>query len=99
MGALEKNVIWILLLFFKYVNNCLTTVATNEVTGLLKAFSKLDKRIQLTCRIEGNHCINFLDLSLIRTQQTNLKQNDMQNSFVRAYISSVIHIPVKSKDK
>ena len=55
------------LLYKRYVDNCLLTVKKEKIEEILSSFNTYNNNLQFTIELETNNSINFLDLQLIRT--------------------------------
>jgi len=77
MEYLEESVMEKLnfnILFFKrYVDDCLAAVPEDKINLLLQAFNNFHVKLQFTTEIENNNNINFLDLTIYREKNNNLK--------------------------
>jgi len=68
MEFLEEEVIaklnFEIAFFRRYVDDCLTYVATENIAKILQAFNHFHPKLQFTLEVEKNNQINFLDVTI-----------------------------------
>lgn len=68
LGNLDFNV-----LFFKrFVDDCIAAIPSDKINNMLNSFNSFHPKLQFTIETENN-AINFLDLTLIRTNDNKIK--------------------------
>ena len=58
------------LFFVRYVDDILTCIPKDQIDNTLKVFNNYHERLQFTYEIENNNKINFLELTLIKNNNT-----------------------------
>ena len=71
------------LLYKRYVDDCLLIVKKEKIEEILCSFNSYNKYLQFTIEWETNNSINFLDLQLIRTNNKIITNWFRQKNYFR----------------
>jgi len=56
--------------YFRYVDDVFMITSKDKVTQILNSFNEQHDRLKFIIEYEENHCLNFLDLSVINKDNT-----------------------------
>lgn len=83
--------------FYRYVDDCITLVPRDKTNYILELFNSYNSKLQFTIEIEDNNTLNFLDLSLIRTNNTINTQWFTKSTWSERYINFRSNHPISQK--
>ena len=92
-----KNYNNYVLLYKKYVDDCLLIVKKDKIEDILSSFKNYNKNLQFTIEREKNNSINFLDIQLIRTNNKIITNWFRKSTASGRYMNYLSHHPETQK--
>ena len=65
-----RNLLFSPLFFYRYVDDIITCIAHDKIDQMLHIFNSYEQRLQFTHELEIDNQISFLDVLLIRNNDT-----------------------------
>ena len=86
-----------ILLYKRYVDDCLLIVKNEKIEEILSSFNNYNNNLQFTIERESNNSINFLDMTLIRNNNKIITNWFRKNTASGRYINYLSHHPDTQK--
>jgi len=101
MRDLEENILNSLnirpILYYRYVDDIILTAPKDEIQLILDRFNSYHYRLKFTLETEVNHCLNFLDITLIRKDTKIITDWFHKSTFSGRYLSFFSNHPTCHK--
>jgi len=70
-----RNLDFMVRVFYRYIDDIFVIIPRTELDSILKSFNGYHPRLKFTCEIENNNTLNFLNTTVIRTDNGKLLTN------------------------
>jgi len=84
-------------LYYRYVDDIILSAPKDEIQSILDKFNSYHHRLKFTLETEVNHCLNFLDITLIRKDTKIITDWFHKSTFSSRYLSFFSNHPTCHK--
>jgi len=85
------------ILYYRYVDDIILSVPKDDIQLILNGFNGYHDRLRFTLETEANHCLNFLDITLIRKETKIITNWFHKSTFSGRYLSFFSNHPICHK--